>query len=84
MNWSKNIFRPYISKEPENIIPLLVLDPYPFHMMASVVEANQLFGVEVEHTPRGCVSLCQPDDVGINKTLKTLICKGWEDVGFRQ
>ena len=37
-------------------------------MMTSVVEAIQQFGIEVE-----------PVNVGINKALKMLVCKNWED-----
>jgi hypothetical protein len=30
-------------------------------------------GVEVQHIPGGCTSLCQPVNVGFNKPLKTCI-----------
>ena len=35
--------------------------------MASVVNEIQELGVEVEHIPGGCMYLCQPVDIGINK-----------------
>ena len=41
--------------------------------------AIQQFGGEVEHISGGCTSLYQPVDAGINKALKTLVCKDWED-----
>ena len=56
-----------------------MLDSYHYHMMASVVGSIQNFGVEVEHILGGCTSLCQPVDVGINRSLTTNICKDWED-----
>ena len=59
---------------PKNVDPLLVLDFYQFHMTL-VVEAIQQLGVEVEHIPDGCTSLCQPANLRINKALKTLVCK---------
>ena len=48
-------------------------------MMTLVMEAIQQLGVEVEHIPGGCTSLCQPVNVRINKALKTLVHKDWED-----
>ena len=47
--------------------------------MTSLVEAIQQIGVEVEHLPGGCASLCQSVDVRIDKALKTLVHKDWED-----
>ena len=31
------------------------------------------------HIPAGCTYLCQPVDLGINKTLKTAMREKWED-----
>ncbi len=56
-----------------DIIPLLILDSYRCHMMASVVSKIQELGVEVKHIPGGCTSLCQPVDVGFNKPFKSRI-----------
>jgi hypothetical protein len=39
-------------------------------MMKSTVNAIGDLGIEVEHIPGGCTSLCQPVDVGVNKPLK--------------
>ena len=47
-------------------------------MMASVVDAIQELGVEVEHIPGGCTCLCQPVDVGINKPFKKRIHDLWQ------
>ena len=59
------------------IIPLLVLDSYRCHMMASVVHRIQEVGVEVIHIPGRCTSLCQPVDVGFNKPFKDRIKRLW-------
>jgi DDE superfamily endonuclease len=44
-------------------------------------------GVEVEHIPGGCTSLCQPIDVGIGKPYKNRMKNQWEnwmiDVGVQ-
>jgi hypothetical protein len=44
----------------------IFLDSCRCHMMASVVREIQKLGVEVEHIPGGCTTLCQPVDVGVN------------------
>jgi hypothetical protein len=73
-----NVLAPYVKTAPDHIIPLLVLDSYRCHMMASVVQAIQELGVEVVHIPGGCTSLCQPVDVGFNKPFKTNVRRDWE------
>jgi hypothetical protein len=62
---------------PEDIIPLLILDSYQCHMMASVVYKIQELGVKVKHIPGRCTALCQPVDVGFNKPFKSRIPKMW-------
>jgi hypothetical protein len=47
-------------------------------MMGSVVNAIQELGVEVEHIPGGCTSLCQPVDVGVNKPFKSRMRNQWD------
>ncbi len=39
--------------------------------MASLVQMIQELGVEVQHIPGGCTSLCQLVDVGFNKPFKS-------------
>ena len=46
-------------------VPLLLLDSYRCHMMASVVMRINELGVEVQQIPGGCTDLCQPVDVGL-------------------
>lgn len=76
--WVENVLAPYVAQAPEHVIPLLILDSYRCHMMASVVQQIQELGVEVAHIPGGCTSLCQPVDVGFNKPFKTNIRREWE------
>ena len=68
--WVEKVLKPYIESAPEGIVPLLLLDSYHCHVMASVVNEIQDLGVEVEHIPGGCTYLCQPVDIGINKPYK--------------
>jgi len=78
LQWATSVLAPYVKTAPDHIIPLLVLDSYRCHMMASVIQAIQELGVEVAHIPGGCTSLCQPVDVGFNKPFKTNIRRDWE------
>ena len=76
--WVDKILKPYVLEAPEHVVPLLFLDSYRCHMMASVVGAIQELGVEVEHIPGGCTCLTQPVDVGVNKPFKNRIRQQWE------
>ena len=48
---------------------------YHCHMVSSEVSLLQQLGIEVKHIPGGCTSLCQTVNVGINRSLKTMIHK---------
>ena len=76
--WVEKVLKPYVESAPEGIIPLLLLDSYHCHVMASVVNEIQDLGVEVEHIPGGCTYLCQPVDIGINKPYKKHMRRQWE------
>ena len=76
--WVEKVLKPYIESAPEGIVPLLLLDSYRCHVMASVVNEIQDLGVEVEHIPGGCTYLCQPVDIGINKPDKKHMRRQWE------
>jgi hypothetical protein len=76
--WVDTVLSPHIATAPDGVIPILFLDSYRCHMMASVVTRIQELGVEVEHIPGGCTSLCQPVDIGINKPFKNRIRDQWE------
>ena len=65
--WINMVLKQYVGTAPQNVVPLLFLDSYCCHMMNSVVNVIQDLGVEVEHIPGGCTSLCQPVDIDINR-----------------
>jgi hypothetical protein len=71
--WVKEVLAPYVAMALDHVIPLLILDSYCCHMMGSVVQQIQELGVEVQHIPGGCTSLCQPVNVGFNKPFKDRI-----------
>jgi hypothetical protein len=76
--WVDRVLAPYVQKAPEGMRPIIFLDSYRCHMMASVVQKVQELGVEVQHIPGGCTGVCQPVDVGIGKPLKNRITNCWE------
>ena len=73
IQWVEKILKPYVDDVLDGVIPILFLDLYHCHIMGSVVTAIQNLGVKVEHIPGGCMYLCHPVDVGVNKTFKKLI-----------
>ena len=75
--WVDEILKPYVANTPNYIIPLLILDSYRCHMMASVVTRIQELGIEVKHVPGGCTSLCQPVNVCFNKPFKDRVRRQW-------
>ena len=48
-------------------------------MMGNIVNRIQSLGIEVVHIPPGCMYLCQPVDVGINKSIKSRMREKWEN-----
>ena len=76
--WVEKVLKPYVESAPEGIVPLLLLDSYHCHVMASVVNERQDLGVEVEHIPGSCMYLCQPVDIGISKPYKKHMRHQWE------
>lgn len=80
LKWVDKVLKPYVDTIGTGIIcPILFLDSYRCHMMASVVNKIQDLGVQVEHIPGGCTGLLQPIDVGIGKPLKNRVRNCWED-----
>ena len=77
--WVEDVLVPYIALTPPGIIPIILLDSYRCHIMASVVNVIQDLGCEVVHIPGGCTGLVQPLDVGNNKPFKVGICAAWEE-----
>ncbi len=70
ITWVNEVLVPYVATALDHVVPILILDMYQCHMMASVVQMIQELGVEVQHIPDGCTSLCQPVNVGFNKPFK--------------
>jgi transposase-like protein len=77
--WVRLVLQPYIEEAPPGVQPLILLDSYRCHMMASVVNAINNLGVQIETIPGGCTGLCQPIDVGIGKPLKSRARHLWEE-----
>ena len=77
--WVDEILIPHCKQAPSGIHPILLLDSYRCHLMASVVNQIQNAGIQVEHIPGGCTSLCQPIAIGIGKPLKNRVCDDWEE-----
>ncbi len=48
-------------------------------MIGPIVEKIQGLGIEVQHTPGRCTSLCQPIDVSINRSIKAGLADTWKD-----
>ena len=70
LHWVEDVLAPYVALAPPGIIPIILLDSYHCHVMASVVNVIQDLGCKVVHIPGGCTGLVQPLDVGYNKPFK--------------
>ena len=79
LRWVDEVIEPYVATAPEDVVPVLLLDSYRCHIMASVVNKITKLGVEVIHIPGGCTGLVQPLDVGYNRPFKVRIRKKWQE-----
>jgi hypothetical protein len=81
MLWADQILGPYLAVNPlpPGIQPVILLDAYRCHMMASVVGKISELGIKVIHIPGGCTGLCQPLGVGVNKPFKHRVRDLWEE-----
>jgi hypothetical protein len=70
LDWVENILAPYVVTAPVGVIPILFLESFKVHLMASVADVIQKLGVEIEYITPGCTGLVQPVDVVINKPFK--------------
>ena len=70
-SWIQLVLKPYVEQAPPCVQPVLFLDSFRCHMMASVVNDIQDLGVQIKTIPGGCTGLCQPIDIGIGKPLKS-------------
>ncbi len=75
--WVNEVLVPNVATAPDHVVPVLILDMYQCHMMVSVVQMIQELGMEVQHIPGRCTSLCQPVDVGFNKPFKDRMRRQW-------
>jgi hypothetical protein len=75
--WVNEVLAPYVAMAPDHVAPVLIFNMYQHHMMALVVQMTQELGVEVQHIPGGCTSLCQPVDVSFNKPFKDWMRQQW-------
>jgi len=66
--WVDEVFCAYLvaNPPPEGVQPVLLIDSYRCHMMASVVSRIEAMGVHVIHIAGGCTGMTQPLDLGIN------------------
>jgi transposase-like protein len=58
--WIEKVLSPFCETKPVGIEPILFLDSYRCHMMGTIVKKIQDLGIQVEHIPAGCTSICQP------------------------
>jgi hypothetical protein len=60
--WVKQILGSYlvVNLPPLGIQPVILLNTYSCHMMASVVTKISDLEIEVIHIPGRCTALCQP------------------------
>ena len=68
-----------MASKPSGVEPILLLDSYRCHLMASVVTPVETLGIKVEHIPGGCTGLVQPVDVGVGKPLKNRVQRLYND-----
>jgi hypothetical protein len=61
------------------VVPTLIHDAYHVHMMGNIVNHIQSLGIAVIHIPAGCTYLCQPVNMGINKSIRMCMRGKWED-----
>jgi hypothetical protein len=76
--WIRLVLRPYVENATAKIQPVLLLDSYCCHMMATIVQDIEDSGVKIINIPGGCTGLCQPVDIGIGKPLKSRARHLWE------
>jgi hypothetical protein len=79
--WVDLVLKKYLvdNPPPPGVVPVILLDSYRCHMMASVVGSIQALGYEIIKIPGGCTGLCQPLDVGVNKPFKARVRVKWMD-----
>ena len=81
MKWINTTLKDWVEEgyKTSNQVPVLVLDSFSVHTKAETVNAIENIGCDVIIIPPGCTYLCQPVDVGINRSLKQEMKRLWED-----
>jgi len=77
--WIDLVLVPWKNAKAPGVVPVVIFDAYHIHMMGIIVNCIQSLEIEVVHISPGCTYLCQPVDVGLNKTVKTRMREKWED-----
>ena len=77
--WIDLVLVPWKNWKAPGVIPVITLDAYHVHIMETIVNQIQLLRIQVVHIPPSCTYLCEPVDVGINKTIKIRMRKKWVD-----
>jgi hypothetical protein len=57
LKWINEILASYAVTALEGVVPILFLNSFSVHMKATVVNAIQYLGVQVEFIPPGCTGL---------------------------
>ncbi len=75
--WIKEVWEPNIE---EGTSYLLIWDSFSCHKNLNIINCLlEEYDTQVEIIPRGCTSVLQPLDVGINESLKSIIKRNFED-----
>ncbi len=79
--WADEVLSAYLAANPppEGVQPILFLDLYQCHMMALVMSKVEQMGVHVIYILGGCTGVCQPLNVGINRSFKARCRRLWEE-----
>lgn len=72
--WLNKIWKPYVSGHSSSV---LLLDDFACHKQASFIENINTLGTSVEYIPGGYTCVVQPCDVGVMKSLKGGVRKGY-------
>ena len=60
IEWVNKVLAPYVATAPDHVVPILILDMYRCHMMASVVQMIQ----ELGHVARDKANAAAVDPIG--------------------
>jgi hypothetical protein len=77
--WINLLLVPWKNAKAPGIVPVLIFDAYCVPMMGNIVNQFQSLRIEVIRVPAGCMYLCQPIGMGINKSIKSGLREKWED-----